>query len=157
MNTEQSSAEQDDPHGMAELRAQVTAELAAGRRLLARFGPAYGTPEWEALPDADPVKVRAVVDAAEAWRWHCSTEEVTRALRAELDAIDHEATGRLVELAADVADAGAGRWHRIATGPSAAEMRQRRYPWLFDPNYPPGHPGGPVPWRPASTRAGEAA
>lgn len=128
---------------------QVASELAAGRRLLALFPPAYGSPEWSALPDGHPDKARSVIDAAEAWRRHCSADEVAERIRAELDAIDLAAGDRLKELSADIAEAGADRWHLIANGPTYVEMQRRRYPWLFDPHYPTGHPGGPVAWEPA--------
>jgi hypothetical protein len=129
------------------LHARVAAQLATCRRLLALFPPAYGSPAWSALPDDHPHKARAVVEAAEAWRHHRRPEQIAQRLHDELNAIDHEASTRLKQLALDIYQAGAGRWHRITTGPTATEMHQRRYPWLYDPGYPPGHPGGPVPWQ----------
>jgi hypothetical protein len=142
---------------LAELHARVTAELATSHRLLALFPPTYGSPEWSALPGDHPDKVRAIVAAAEAWRHHCHAEEVAQRLRDELDAIDRAATARLKQLALDIHYAGIRRWHLIATGPTASEIHRRRYPWLHDPDYPPGHPGGPVPWLPQHTENDSAA
>lgn len=47
--------------------------------------PAFGTPEWEALPDG-PAKVAAVVRAAECWYRDGTTSAVTIRLTDELDA-----------------------------------------------------------------------
>ena len=48
--------------------------------------PAFGTPEWEALPDG-PAKVAAVVRAAECWRREGEWSAVTIRLTEEVDAL----------------------------------------------------------------------
>ena len=129
----------------SDLHARVRATLAGRRLFLVDHPPAYGSPAWAALPDTDPAKVRAVIDAAESWRRHCTPEAIAGRLRAELDAIDRAATARVKAAAEEVA--GGLDWRRLQTGPDAAAMHRRRYPWLFEP-YPLGHRGGAVHWHP---------
>jgi hypothetical protein len=69
----------------------------------------------------------------------------------------HRLLTEAIDALGTAARAGAARAARVsrprspwtaATGPDAIEMRRHRYPWLVDPNYPPGYPGGSVPWHP---------
>jgi hypothetical protein len=61
--------------------------------------PEYGTPEFEALDNHDPVKVASCVRAAEAWRTYWLPEEQARRLRVELDAArNYEETARRLGL-----------------------------------------------------------
>lgn len=85
-----------------------------------RHVPDYGTPEWAALPDADPAKVAATVVAAEAWRTYWSPEERAFRLRIELDALrDYEEPAVWTpEIVAEV--------KRTANRPSFAELSDRR-------------------------------
>jgi hypothetical protein len=58
------------------------------RRMMARAGgpsPAYGTPEWLALPEGDLHKVAAVVRAAECWA--TEGDELEERLRREVEAL----------------------------------------------------------------------
>lgn len=48
--------------------------------------PAYGSPEFDALPETSPLRVAAAVAAAEAWRTYWSPEEHARRLELELAA-----------------------------------------------------------------------
>lgn len=63
-------------------RVQAQALAAAG----AREVPAYGSPEFHALPDTSPLRVASAVAAAEAWRTYWTPEEHAARLRAELAA-----------------------------------------------------------------------
>lgn len=86
----------------------------------AGFIPEYGSPEFEALPDSAPEKVASCVRAAEAWRVYFSPEEISRRLRAELEAA-HLADDEAVwsqEVVEQV--------HRSAGRPSFAELSERR-------------------------------
>jgi hypothetical protein len=95
------------------------------RRLLGlgrRHGeiPVYGSPEWEALPPADPRKFAAVVRAAECWRLDGEPDAVRRRL-----ADDDLLVRARVRLASyDVADAT--DWTDAAGRPSWAELQRRR-------------------------------
>lgn len=63
-------------------RVQAQALAAAGTAEV----PAYGSPEFDALPEASPLRVAAAVAAAEAWRTYWSPAEQARRLESELAA-----------------------------------------------------------------------
>ncbi|MGY1736346.1 hypothetical protein [Geodermatophilus sp. SYSU D00684] len=89
--------------------------------------PAYGSAEWEALPDAHPAKVAACVLAAETQRTWWDPAEHARRLRLELD--------ETARIAAEEADLDA-TWTPVLTlaerelyaagRPSFAELAERR-------------------------------
>ena len=62
--------------------------------------PAYGSPEWEALPDTDPGKVAATVAAAEAWRRSTHPDVVADRLALDLAAARFVAAREAEEAAA---------------------------------------------------------
>jgi hypothetical protein len=70
-----------------------------------------GTPEWCNLPDDDPVKLAALLDAAQHW-----------ALRLE--------TNQLAQTAAAEAIAGAADWPAIARGIPCRADFYTTHPWL---------------------------
>lgn len=93
-------------------------------RLLAAGGPdvpAYGTPAWEALPDG-PVKVAAVVAAAEAHRRETHPDVIADRLRLELAAARHVAEREAAEAAALAARNVAERVSAAAGRPSYAQL-----------------------------------
>ncbi|KHL19582.1 UNVERIFIED_CONTAM: hypothetical protein LK11_00785 [Mumia flava] len=107
--------------------------------------PPYGSEAWLTLPDGDPVKVAAVVVAAEAWAQ--SGDTLADDLRAEAYA------RRASEKAAEDAEyAEAQRAHRERWAPVARSTvvpfakRRRRQLEAAGPR-PGDHPGGAVaPW-----------
>jgi hypothetical protein len=99
-------------------------------QLLARGGgqavPEYGTPEWAALDDGDPVKVAATVAAAEAWRAYTHPAAVADRLRLELDAARHQAAVE-AEAAAEAAFQAVASQVRARAGrPTLAELAEER-------------------------------
>ncbi len=82
--------------------------------------PAYGSPEWHALPDSSRAKVAACVVAAEAWRTYWLPEEHARRLHAELDA------AREYEEPAHWSPEIVAAVHAEANRPSFAELCRRR-------------------------------
>lgn len=52
--------------------------------------PAYGSPEWTALPEDHPLRVAAAVQAAEAWRTWWTPTEHARRLAGEVDGLRAE-------------------------------------------------------------------
>lgn len=98
-------------------------------RLLERGGPdvpAYGSPEWDALPAEHPDRVAATVAAAEAWRRSTHPDVVADRLELELAAARFVAAREAEEAAAlafrsvsDVVISRAGR-------PTFAELSAER-------------------------------
>lgn len=77
------------------------------RHLLAAApdAPAYGSPEWLALPEGSPAKVAAVVRAAEAWA--VDGDELEGRLRVEVMALSR--ANKLEDVAEYIADCEAWR------------------------------------------------
>lgn len=104
---------------------QVDARKSWARPYIAadRDAPAYGTPEWLALPDG-PTKIAAVVRAAECWATDGDNLEAN--LTAELDA----AAAFAAKTAADETfvrrrDAHRLEWSRKSWRPHPANRRPR--------------------------------
>lgn len=97
------------------------------RHLLAAApdAPAYGSPEWLALPEGSPAKVAAVVRAAECWA--VDGDELEQRLRVEVMALsrankreeDSEYVARI--------RAGAGFYDRR---PDKAELEAEFWDWV---------------------------
>ncbi|HEX3785047.1 MAG TPA: hypothetical protein VHX38_35765 [Pseudonocardiaceae bacterium] len=102
-------------------------------RMLAALPMAYGSPEWEALPNDHPEKYRAMRRAAEAWRRYWQPEAVSTRRDAEQDRIDRAACAQLRAVSHNVSEAA--DWHAIGRGPTWRELQRRRYPWLYDPDW----------------------
>lgn len=105
------------------LDVERTAEVA--RLLAERNGapPQYNSPEWRALPDDDPRKLRAVYVAAAAWDAYWQPDEVARRLADELDWLDREIQRRVRESSWDVW-AGMPDWRSL--GESYATLQRLR-------------------------------
>ena len=86
--------------------------------------PRFGSPEWLRLPPTDRRRTAAVVRAAEAWRRHCSREQVTLDLIEQLQREDDSIRRRVREASWQVA--GALDWGRLADTPTHDELRERR-------------------------------
>ncbi len=86
--------------------------------------PAPGTPAWCALDDHDPRKTVAVIRAALAWVEERTPEATAARLRAELDHDDQVRAQLVKEMAHDLS--GAADWSRIAAGPTARQLAERR-------------------------------
>jgi hypothetical protein len=87
--------------------------------------PVAGTPEWCALPDTDPRKRAAILDAAAVWAEEMSRADPLGEMNAFLDQlaqVDAE-LDRLIERRTSLAISQAQRWDR---GPSWAELQRRR-------------------------------
>lgn len=99
------------------------------RRLLGRVPagqpiPAYGSPDWDALPDQDPRRAASIIRAAEAWRDHLSPERVAEDLRRQLADEDQAVRRRIRETSWDVA--AAADWEQLSRTPTFAELCDRR-------------------------------
>ncbi len=97
--------------------------------------PRYGSPAWDALPDQDPRRAASITVAAEAWRRHCSPEQVAADLLAEMAHSDLDMARRIRETAWDVhAALHPAMWdingpipgEPRQPSPSYAELAQRR-------------------------------
>lgn len=94
------------------------------RLLLADQTPEYGSPAWHALPADHPDRIRALRQAAEAWRRYWLPAAIARRLRNELDLIDRITLDRFKAISADVSRAWDASRH--CSGPTFAELRRRR-------------------------------
>jgi hypothetical protein len=84
--------------------------------------PAYGSPEWLALPESHPAKIAAVVVAAECWAR--DGDELEYRLRSEVLALSR--ANKLAEDAEYVAS-----YQRPAqTLPDAAELEAEFWDWV---------------------------
>jgi hypothetical protein len=118
-----------------EIRAANRAALDAILLTLASWPVVYGSPAYHALPAGHPHRAIAMRRAAEAWRSYWDPAAVA-ARRADIaDQTDRRAAARIKALSADLS--AATDWTRAATGPTHAQLRRRRYPWLHDPDWQP--------------------
>jgi len=97
-----------------EVSPWAAVRLAALGRRTSTPVPPYGSPKWDALADDEPAKYAALVRGAEAWRQHCSPEQVAADLRRELADVDRQTHERLRATSNDVSEV-AGRAHRYVT------------------------------------------
>lgn len=86
--------------------------------------PRYGSTEWDELDEQDPRRAAAVITAAEAWRRHCSPEQVAEDLRQQLVDEEEAVWRRIRELSWDLS--ASGDWEAIARRPTYAELCDRR-------------------------------
>lgn len=86
--------------------------------------PLFGSPAWLALAATDRRRTASLVRSAEAYRRHCSREQVERDLLEELQREDASVRRRVRE--ASWAVAGALDWARLAQQPTHDELEARR-------------------------------
>ncbi|MFK0289336.1 hypothetical protein ACIQU6_02455 [Streptomyces sp. NPDC090442] len=111
--------------------------------------PAYGSPQWSALPPDSPARFAAVLEAAELWRRQVAEQ-------ARLDALlDTDPDRWFREVTADANEEArrTARRLRLSRSLSAAELAARRrpkppHPVRATPGWPPVRiPGRPGWWR----------
>jgi len=88
--------------------------------------PSPGSAEWRALPDTDPRKVAAVIEAAWAWADNAIRADPATEMNAFLDALARfdDELDRLIEKRTALAVARSQDWSRI--GPAWEELQRRR-------------------------------
>lgn len=106
--------------------------------------PAYGSPDWNRLPPADPRRFAAVIEAAERWSRHTAEEERLEQLA------DDDPAAWYAEITAEANAAArrlAGRLARMRTQAELESARIHRAPHRLraTPGWPPiavpGQPG----------------
>ncbi|MFP8904809.1 hypothetical protein [Streptomyces atacamensis] len=117
--------------------AQVTA-LAPG----STPAPEYGTPEWLALPPADPRRAAALITAAEQWRRHTAEQHRLGQLA------DTDPDAWFAEVTADADTEAARRARRIADGLDQAHRAAAHKPTPRPVRATPGWPPVAIPGRP---------
>lgn len=146
-----------DPGVEHEARALITQILSASAEPPSRPLPvAYGSPAWHKLPDADPRKGEALVDAAESWRTLVQSPYATEILSAYFE---WDRRRIISEWSGEVAEQNRGR----VPGPSYRELEHRRtecggQAWRdFVERHGGDYLGGRVDWETGQSDAGEAA
>ncbi|MQA96018.1 MAG: hypothetical protein GEV11_15690 [Streptosporangiales bacterium] len=101
--------------------------------------PAYGSPQWLALPFG-PVKLAALVIAAETWRRETDPVQIAARLRDELAATQWAQDQRDAEDWAAIQQSV----RALRRLPTPAQVAERRQAATRPDGRPADHPGGPV-------------